>query len=998
MKKIISLLLAIIFVLTPASIFYAEQSNDAVLNYSFESSQSSPSLFGNAQLVYDDFKGGKVLSLDGTNGTFAELPQGFFDGKSVMTISFDVLARNNSGNYFTFTFGKDNEVYNFFRIRDDEIRNAITRWSYPNENEVRYLKYNSNIWMNIAIVYNFSTMKLYVNGEMVAENNNSIDVSDLGSNLLSYFGKSLYNGDGYFNGCFDNFSVYNRVLTDSEISTISNNNISAYSVLRYTFEDNTVLPSYYGNAENIYNSDFGSTVLNLDGTNGTYAEIPQGFFDGKDCMTVSFDVKSNSSGGNFFTFGIGKDSTQYDFFRIRGSEIRNAITVNSYYNERDVKTNVGFGDSWINIALVFQNTLCTLYVNGEKVDSADTGIKISDFGTDILSYFGKSFYDGDSYFKGCFDNFEVYDYALQDEVIYNKAVSRLPLLIGINIGATVSNLDGISGYDNHTSVKTEINRQNGTVTSYVQRRQNIKAVPVSVYALNSDCKMYVDGEIFGGVGLLDLSYDRTLTLSCENSSESYTIKAVSIANNPVLPGMFADPDIDVLDGKFWIFPTTDGTPGWGGTQFHAFSSPDMVHWTDEGIILDNKDKNPALNEKGVQIASCVWSDGNAWAPTVEEKNGRYYFYFCGRILEEYESEYGQGMAIGVASADSPAGPYYTEETPILYPKMMERSKIGFWGQVIDPAIYTEGNDSYILFGNGGAAIAKLNSAMTRVDTTQMRVINGLDEFRESVAVFKRGDLYYYTWSCDDTGSENYHINYGTATSLEGNVTYRGTLVQKDVSSGILATGHQSVIYLPENDRCFIAYHRFYTPLSIGGNVGHRRETCIDEITFDSNNLMNTVTPSYEGVNPVDIYGFDIDETITYPTCTEDGLITANNFTLTADEAPEVKASGHSFHMTSIAPGCSEKGYDLYRCSACGEEYKENFLPKLGHNLTVRRNYKSSDYSAHCSRCDSDLTFNFAEYLNVTENDSSYSDIIDINGDGIINGRDLAYFKTNAVSD
>jgi len=330
--KILSLLLAVITAAMTSVMAYAEDGEGPVLSYDFENTQNAPSLFGNAQIVYDADKGGGVLSLDGTNGTYAELPQGFFDGRDIMSISFDVLAKNNGGNYFTFCFGQNNEVYSFFRMRDNEIRNAITRWSYPNEHEVRTESYHSNIWTNIVLTYNGTVMQMYVNGKLAAENSDTaINISDMGSNLLSYLGKSLYDGDGYFRGCFDNFEVYSRVLGAEEIAYKANANMAAIPVLRYTFEDDTVLPDMFGTATASYDADSNSKALKLDGSGGTYAALPQGFLDGRDVMTVMFDVKPSSNSGNYFTFAFGQDSTKYDFFRVRGSEVRNAITTNSYH-------------------------------------------------------------------------------------------------------------------------------------------------------------------------------------------------------------------------------------------------------------------------------------------------------------------------------------------------------------------------------------------------------------------------------------------------------------------------------------------------------------------------------------------------------------------------------------------------------------------------------------------------------------------------------------------
>ena len=56
--------------------------------------------------------------------------------------------------------------------------------------------------------------------------------------------------------------------------------------------------------------------------------------------------------------------------------------------------------------------------------------------------------------------------------------------------------------------------------------------------------------------------------------------------NPILPGYNADPQIAMFGGKFYIYPTTDGFANWLGANFHAWSSPDLVKWTDEGVVLD----------------------------------------------------------------------------------------------------------------------------------------------------------------------------------------------------------------------------------------------------------------------------------------------------------------------------------------------------------------------------------------------------------------------------
>ena len=141
--------------------------------------------------------------------------------------------------------------------------------------------------------------------------------------------------------------------------------------------------------------------------------------------------------------------------------------------------------------------------------------------------------------------------------------------------------------------------------------------------------------------------------------------------------------------------------------------------------------------------------------------------------------------------------------------------------------------------------------MMSIKEGTIRQINGVRDFRESPVVVKRDGVYHFTWSCDDTGSPNYHVNYGTAESLDGssvNVDYKYTLLQKDEANSMLGTAHQSMLYFPETDECYIAYHRFYTPIGVyTDGLGYHRETCIDRVTFGEDGLMQPLSPTMEGV-------------------------------------------------------------------------------------------------------------------------------------------------------
>jgi hypothetical protein len=170
------------------------------------------------------------------------------------------------------------------------------------------------------------------------------------------------------------------------------------------------------------------------------------------------------------------------------------------------------------------------------------------------------------------------------------------------------------------------------------------------------------------------------------------------------------------------------------------------------------------------------------------------------------------------------------------------------GQAIDPATFTDPatGKNYLFWGNGSPVYAELSDDMLSIKQETLRRIDGLNDFREGSFVNYRDGLYHLTYSIDDTGSENYRVGYATATSIDGPWTYRGVILQKDPSQGILATGHSSILNVPGTDDWYIVYHRFAMP----GGDGQHRETTIDKLTFDATTgLINPVTPTLTSVEP-----------------------------------------------------------------------------------------------------------------------------------------------------
>ncbi len=310
--------------------------------------------------------------------------------------------------------------------------------------------------------------------------------------------------------------------------------------------------------------------------------------------------------------------------------------------------------------------------------------------------------------------------------------------------------------------------------------------------------------------------------SCSQNVSQQSGGSQVTSGNPVFPGWYADPEGIIFGKEYWIYPTYSA-PYEQQVFMDAFSSPDLVNWTKHDRIVDT--------------ASIKWAEKAMWAPSIIQKDKKYYLFFGANDIQS-DDELG---GIGVAVADNPAGPYRDHLGKPLIDKFHNGA------QPIDQFVFKDKDGQHYLIYGGWrhCNIAKLNDEFTGFvpfeDGTTFKEITP-EGYVEGPFMFMRGGKYYFMWSEGGWGGPNYQVAYAIADSPLGPFKRIDTVLKQDpaVATG---AGHHSVIHNEKKDQWYIVYHR--RPL--GETDANHRVTCIDEMSFDENGFIRPVKITMEGV-------------------------------------------------------------------------------------------------------------------------------------------------------
>ena len=295
--------------------------------------------------------------------------------------------------------------------------------------------------------------------------------------------------------------------------------------------------------------------------------------------------------------------------------------------------------------------------------------------------------------------------------------------------------------------------------------------------------------------------------------------------NPVYPESFPDPFVFLYGGQYYAVATGRVSEGDDGpTVFPMLASDDLVHW--HGL-------EPAMVAPHPELGS------DYWAPEIAYRNGRFYLYYS--VGQE-----DKGHQLRVAVSDKPTGPYIDSGAPVLDPKSCSfaidahpfRDDDGHWflfyardffdtdrpgtSLVVAPL------DDPLCISTEYSVVARAGHDWQRYQSG--RIMHGAIydwHTLEGPCVVSHEGWYYCLYSGGNWQNESYGLDYVVSECITGpyhDGNEGAPRLLKSVPGKVLGPGHNSVVFGPDGQTPFIAYHAWDVNLTA-------RRLCLDRLVW-----------------------------------------------------------------------------------------------------------------------------------------------------------------------
>ena len=284
-------------------------------------------------------------------------------------------------------------------------------------------------------------------------------------------------------------------------------------------------------------------------------------------------------------------------------------------------------------------------------------------------------------------------------------------------------------------------------------------------------------------------------------------------NNPISKNWYADPESRVYGDTVYMY-VTNSLPFEQQLNIDLVTTKDLEHFETYRSILD------MTTFKGADFA--------IWAPSVVDKDGKYYIVFAANDIHP-EDERG-GLYIGVS--DDPHGPFknvFADGRPLL-------NKFYNKAQPIDAHFFKDDDGTiYLLYGGWcHLNICIMNDAMDGFKQMKEPCADGVareitpQNYKEAPYVMKIEGKYHLMYSTGTWTDGTYAVNAAqTDDLLLGFKCYDTVLKSSEIAVG---PGHNSAFFF--KGQHYVAYHRRI----VGDKYPHNRLLCIDKLEIKDGKL------------------------------------------------------------------------------------------------------------------------------------------------------------------
>ncbi len=368
----------------------------------------------NGATVTNDPDLGSVLALNGVN-QYARLP----DSVANCSTLAGWVKWNGGGSWQRiFDFGNGTGTYLFLTPRSgtgNNLRFAITTSGSGGEQQINApAALPTNSWVHVAVTLDGTSGVLYLDAVPVATNS-ALTIRPWQTLARSnYLGHSQFASDPYFNGKLASFRTFSRALSAAEIQNL------AYAppmlAHRYSFTNAAWDSIGMAHGTLMGNASVTNGALVLNGTAGSYVNLPGGLVSVASAATIEFwaTFGANGNWARVFDFGNINGSSGQDYLFFTPHNLGGNVQLGLSVIGGGTNTFIGpatFDNRTLHVVCIVDptNNYNALYTNGVLAVAQTNSLPALTGVSNAWSFIGRSLFSADAWLNANVDEFRIYD-------------------------------------------------------------------------------------------------------------------------------------------------------------------------------------------------------------------------------------------------------------------------------------------------------------------------------------------------------------------------------------------------------------------------------------------------------------------------------------------------------------------------------------------------------------------------------------------------------------